>query len=257
MRHLFPCLLFFLFLSDIAHAQTASLAMSVEGHGPVAVFEAGLGQTRKTWDAVVPALAQCLTVVTYDRPGLGQSAPPKDPAAPILATDVAARLDAALKKHGLNGPYLLVGHSLGGLYVEAFARAHPDEVSGMVLIDGTSPLEPPGVFVSKLPPKPGSVEVGESAGMEPSMREMLKGPPLPNAPLVVLAATNHEMPPDLEALWRNVQQRTASLSSKGRFELIDSGHYIQIDRPQAVIDAVLSVAREAAADRMAACRIDK
>ena len=80
------------------------------------------------------------------------------------------------------------------------------------------------------------------------MREMLKGPPLPNAPLVVLAATNHEMPPDLEALWRNVQQRTASLSSKGRFQLIDSGHYIQIDRPQAVIDAVRSVAREAAAE---------
>jgi pimeloyl-ACP methyl ester carboxylesterase len=231
--------------------------MSVEGYGPVTVFEAGLGQTRKTWSAIVPALAQCLTVVTYDRLGLGQSAPPNDPAAPILATDVATRLDAALKKRGLNGPYLLVGHSLGGLYVEAFARTYPEEVSGMVLIDGTSPLEPPGVFVSKLPPKPGSVEVGESAGMEPSMKEMLKGPPLPNVPLVVLTATNHEMSPDLEALWRKVQERTASLSSKGRFELIDSGHYIQIDRPQAVIDAVLSVAREAAADRMAACRIDK
>ena len=74
MRPLFPCLLFFLFLSGIAHAQTASLAMSVEGHGPVAVFEAGLGQTRKTWDAVIPALAQCLTIVIYDRLGLGQSA---------------------------------------------------------------------------------------------------------------------------------------------------------------------------------------
>jgi hypothetical protein len=86
---------------------------------------------------------------------------------------------------------------------------------------------------------------------------MLKGPPLLNAPLVVLAAINHEMSPDLETLWRNVQQRTASLSSKGRFELIDSGHYIQIDRPQAVIDAVLSIARAAAADRIAACRIDK
>ena len=56
---------------------------------------------------------------------------------------------AALKERGLNGPYLLVGHSLGGLYVEAFAREHPHEVSGMVLIDGTSPIEPLGVFVSK------------------------------------------------------------------------------------------------------------
>jgi hypothetical protein len=54
-------------LSDIAHAQNASLAMSVEGHGPVAVFEAGFGQTRKTWDAIVPTLSKCLTVVTYDR----------------------------------------------------------------------------------------------------------------------------------------------------------------------------------------------
>jgi pimeloyl-ACP methyl ester carboxylesterase len=108
-------------------------------------------------------------VVTYDRPGIGNSPAPPNPGAPVLAASVADDLLGELCDRGLPGPYLLVGHWIGGLYVQAFARNHPDAVAGMVLVDASSPLEPPGVFVSTLPPKPGTVEAAEEAGVAPSV----------------------------------------------------------------------------------------
>jgi pimeloyl-ACP methyl ester carboxylesterase len=118
-----------------------------------------------------------------------------------------------------------------------------------VLIDAASPFEPPGVFVSTVPPRPGSIEAAEEAGFAPSVAAMLKGPPFPPVPLIVLAATDHGDTPEREALWRDVQARTAALSPKGRLEVVEgSGHFIQADRPEAVIAAVLEVARATGAD---------
>ena len=82
---------------------------------------------------------------------------------------------------------------------------------------------------------------------------MLKGPPLPPVPVVVLPATDHGDTPRRETLRRNVQRRTAALSPKGRLELVRSGHFIQIDQPEAVVAAVISVAAANGA-KTAACR---
>ena len=69
---------------------------------------------------------------------------------------------------------------------------------------------------------------------------MLAGPGFPSVPLIVLAATDHGVTPELEALWQEVQARTAVLSPNGRLVVVEgSGHFIQGDRPQVVIDAVL------------------
>jgi pimeloyl-ACP methyl ester carboxylesterase len=225
-------------------------ALTVTGTGPLAVFETGLGMRPDTWARIAPTLSRCLTLVTYDR----YAGPPPGPdASPILAATVAETLHAALRARGLMPPYLLVGHSLGGLYVQAFARAFPRDVAGLVLIDGASPLEPPGVFASRMPPRPGSRAAAEEDGVAPSSAAMRSGPPLPPVPLVVLAATDHATSGELEALWQDVQRRTAALSPQGRLEVVQSGHVIQDDRPQAVIDAVLSVAQAAGAD-VSACR---
>ncbi len=166
-----------------------------------------------------------------------------------LADMVAEQLAALLKALNMPPPYILVGHSLGGFYVQAFARSHPEAVAAVVLVDAASPFEPPGVFVSTIPPKPGSVEAAEEAGFAPSAAAMLKGPPFPPVPLIVLAATDHGDTSEREALWRDVQARTAALSPKGRLEIVEgSGHFIQTDRPQAVIAAVLEGARAAGVD---------
>ncbi|HET8701883.1 MAG TPA: alpha/beta fold hydrolase, partial [Nitrococcus sp.] len=185
--------------------------------------------------------------------GIGKSPPPRDPTAPVLAANVADVLLAQLRAHGLPRPYILVGHSIGGLYVQAFARNHPQVVAGAVLVDAASPFEPPGVFVSTVPPKPGSVAAAEEAGVAPSVAALLAGPPFPPVPLLVMAATDHDDTPAREALWRSVQRRTAALSPKGRLIVVHSGHFIQTDRPASVIAAVLTVAA-GSGENVAACR---
>lgn len=226
---------------DVAYA-------TLGGAGPVVVFESGLGEDMREWAPVARALAPCTRVVMYDRPGIGRSAPRADPA-PVRADAVAKRLAELLLAAGMPPPYVLVGHSLGGLYVQAFARDRPQDVAAVVLVDASSPLEPPGVFVPTVPAQPGTIAAAEDAGVAPSVAALLAGPPFPPVPLVVLAATDHGDTPEREALWRDVQARTAALSPNGRLEVVaGSGHFIQTDRPAAVVAAVLRVAREAGAD---------
>ncbi|MGH8012391.1 MAG: alpha/beta fold hydrolase, partial [Candidatus Binataceae bacterium] len=105
--------------------------MRIAGRGPVVVFESGLGETQRSWRKVVPPLARCFTVVTYDRAGVGRS-PPQSSSKRVLAANVADNLLAQLRAHHLSGPFILVGHSIGGLYVQAFARNHPSAVAGLV-----------------------------------------------------------------------------------------------------------------------------
>jgi pimeloyl-ACP methyl ester carboxylesterase len=227
----------------------AQIAVQLLGHsGPVIVFESGLGEDMGNWDRVAPPLSACARIVLYDRLGIGQSAPLPN-TAPVLASTVADRLVELLRTIGTAPPYVLVGHSLGGLYVQSFARRHPQDVAAVVLIDPASPFEPPGVFVSTMPPPPGSTAAAEEAGVAPSVAAMLAGAPFPPVPLIVQAATNHGVAPEHEALWRDVQARTAALSSKGSLDIVEgSGHFIQKDRPEAVTRAVLDAARASGAD---------
>jgi len=247
-KSLTVCGLMFLDAGGAVEAKSPALAMDVSGHGPAVIFESGLGQGQANWKAVVRPLEACLTTVTYDRLGVGRSPERENRDAPVLAVAVAQRLRSALHGRNLHPPYLLVGHSLGGLYVQAFARSYPDDVAGIVLVDAASPLEPPGTFVSTVPPVPGTVEAAEERGVASSVAALLSGPPLPPVPLVVLVAADHHDTPQREALWQDVQRRTAALSPKGRLEIVQAGHFIQTDRPDVVIAAVLQTAREAGAD---------
>lgn len=138
--------------------------------------------------------------------------------------------------------------------MQAFARNHPNSVAGIVLVDASSPLEPPGVFVSKLSPEPGTVDAAEEAGVAPSNAALLSGPPLPPVPMIVIAATDHEDTPQREALWRDVQQRTAAQSSMGRLFVAKSGHFVQVERPDIVADAILQVAAGSGIDTVACHR---
>ena len=251
-KSLMVCGLMFLDVGGAVEAKPLGLAMDVSGHGPAVIFESGLGQVQANWKAVVGPLRACLTTVTYDRLGIGRSPEREDRDAPVLAAAVAQRLRAALDARGLRPPYLLVGHSLGGLYVQAFARLHPDDVAGIVLVDAASPLEPPGAFVSTVPLASGTIEAAEEQGVASSVAALLSGPPLPPVPLVVLVADDHHDTPQREALWQEVQRRTAALSPKGQLEIVQAGHFIQTDRPDVVVAAVLDVAREAGAD-ISAC----
>src|SRR5262249_54178107 len=86
--------------------------------GPAVAFEAGLGNDYTTWKSVAAPIAASARVVLYDRAGLGQSSQLKDTRAAITADEVASRLHALLAAADIHPPYILVGHSLGGLYMQ-------------------------------------------------------------------------------------------------------------------------------------------
>ncbi|WP_030670297.1 alpha/beta fold hydrolase [Streptomyces rimosus] len=110
-----------------------------EGDGPVCVLSGGLGMSWFDWDPVVARLARHRTVVRFDRPGLGLSAPA---AGPPTAAGEAARIAHVLDALGLPGPCAVVGHSLAAFHAEAFARLHPERVAGLVLVDGSVEEDP-------------------------------------------------------------------------------------------------------------------
>lgn len=111
------------------------LHMRVAGQGlPVIVLESGGGLTLGFWTALSQRLAGESTVVSYDRAGVGWSDPSDADRGPAGVVDDLA---AALRARRLPGPYILVGHSIGGLYVRRFASAHPDLTAGLVLLDPT------------------------------------------------------------------------------------------------------------------------
>jgi pimeloyl-ACP methyl ester carboxylesterase len=100
--------------------------------GPTVILDAAAGSLSAEWAWVQPEIAPFTQVVAYDRPGLGRSdAPPT----PLNATSLVEDLRAALHAVGADGPYVLVGHSMGGLVMRTFAKLHPDEVAGVVLVD--------------------------------------------------------------------------------------------------------------------------
>jgi pimeloyl-ACP methyl ester carboxylesterase len=105
---------------------------------PVVLLDAGTPGFSAQWGWIQPAIAEFATVVSYDRPGLGWSDPRRDEG-PYDPRDTADRLHAALHELGLPGPYLLVGHSYGGLTSRVFAAAYPAEIGGLVLVDPSHP----------------------------------------------------------------------------------------------------------------------
>lgn len=106
---------------------------------PTLVLEAGLGENVLSWYPVQAMLAQTMRVCAYDRPGLGWS-DPIDTA--IQPENVAKNLHTLLNNAGITPPFVLVGHSRGGIYVRAFYHQFPEDTQGIVLVDSTHEQSP-------------------------------------------------------------------------------------------------------------------
>lgn len=104
---------------------------------PTVVLEPGGGEMSAVLGWIEPDVAEVTRVCVYDRAGRGWSEPAD---APQDATQIATDLHTLLRRGEVAGPYVMAGHSFGGLYVQTFAALYPDEVAGMVLIDSTAPV---------------------------------------------------------------------------------------------------------------------
>lgn len=157
---------------------------------PTVVIDAGLGDWSTMWSWVQPAVAKTTRVCTYDRAGSGWSdAGPL----PRNAAHFAKELHALLQNANVPGPYVIVGHSLGGLTARVFAHEYAADVSGIVLIESMSPRQFTNVPVAGQPPA--YAQVGPSSyvqillariglarllirplGLVPALPEDLQGP---------------------------------------------------------------------------------
>lgn len=107
------------------------------GEGPLTVIlEGGAGASSLAWAWIQPELAKSSRVCSYDRAGYAWSSPTDRP---MDAINTSQQLHNLLKSAHIPGPYLLVGHSIGGAYARMFAANYPQEVVGLVLVDATSP----------------------------------------------------------------------------------------------------------------------
>jgi pimeloyl-ACP methyl ester carboxylesterase len=120
---------------------------------PAVILEAGLGDSWLAWNKVQPPISRFARVCSYDRAGMGLSDP--RPHAPDSLA-VAGDLHALLGQAGVSPPYVLVGHSTGGIHVRVFRELYPREVVAMVLIDATAPdffgRAPPAAVKRLTPP---------------------------------------------------------------------------------------------------------
>jgi len=224
--------------SQLATVNGRSIELAVAGHGsPVIVFESGLGADVRAWGKVFPEASKLSTVFAYSRPGLGRS---DDTSTPRTGRVVVEELRALLREKGLAPPYVLVGHSLGGLYMQLFGRTHPDEVAGLVLVDTT----PPNFSTSGHDVYDWFVVtfymVGirgrEFASIPETGQDVLRAPPLMGKPVILLAAAQGGEPPAEEAV--------AKLYPGCRFVWVASGHSIQREQPQAVLSAIRVILEE-------------
>jgi pimeloyl-ACP methyl ester carboxylesterase len=109
------------------------------GHGsPTVIFESGLMSTVLSWDKVQPEIAKSTRAVSYDRAGLGWSDPGP---APRDAEQIVSELHRLLERAHVSAPFILVGHSFGGLTMRLFAERYPEQVAALVLIDPVVPGE--------------------------------------------------------------------------------------------------------------------
>jgi pimeloyl-ACP methyl ester carboxylesterase len=228
---------------------------------PVVVLDAGLGDNGGAWSKVQPELGRFARVCAYDRAGTGSSsAAPR----PHTSRQMVRELHALLGRAGIAGPYVLVGHSLGGLNVRLYASEHQGDVVGMVLIDATTeeqdarfwsliPEEAMRGFRGSLADHPEGLTFDAFRASMAEVRDSKRS--LGDMPLVVLThGTEGPPPPGVSAelsaqmarVWREMQSELPRLSSNSaHFIAENSGHYIHEDSPQLVVAAVQEVVRAA------------
>jgi pimeloyl-ACP methyl ester carboxylesterase len=215
---------------------------------PLVVLEAGAGNSAATWKDVIGPIAQSARVCAYDRQNLGSS---QQVDAQLTGAGHAAALHALLEAAHEPAPYVMAGHSYGGMIVRLFATRYPGEVAAIVLVD-SSHEEQVSRFSILPPPPPAAAPAGTSArervDIVATSAELAAAPWHAGIPLIVLSRglwlkTPPAVPDPLAyarlGIWQDLHRELATRSPQGEVVVASgSGHYIQNDEPQIVIDAV-------------------
>jgi pimeloyl-ACP methyl ester carboxylesterase len=222
-------------------------ARSGEGSPCIVLFN-GAGMTLEGWHALHPRIEELGTVIAWNRFGVEGSDAPRKPQSGAL---VIAAVRELLSYVAAEPPYVLVGHSIGGLYANLFARLHPAEVAGVLLLEATHPCDAQPSLVdetqverslAKVQQLPASVFSdnlhSEVQALDRIASEIDAAGPFPPVPLVVVSSASSR---------RMAHQRElATLSPPSMTEHIlaqHSGHFPQLSEPELVLDALERLVR--------------
>lgn len=233
--------------------------VDVGGHGlqvlaggqgsPAVIFEGGFGTGIASWSTVQRDVAALAQTFSYDRAGIGQSDPgPK----PRSAKQIAAELHMALEKSGVKPPYVMVGHSFGGIYVRVFADMYPREVVGMVLIDPSQESfndwlkknEPDRVKAaqSNMSKEREGVQA-EFAAVDTSYEQARLAKVPAGIPVTILSATEDErLPAEAQKVWIEKHKEWAGTVPASKHIVLEkTTHFIQVQHPALVLDTIKQV----------------
>ena len=262
---------------------------------PTVVMEAGMSGWSTDWLLVQPEVAKVTRACVYDRAGYGWS---EEGPRPQDSQQVAAALHTLLSGAGIEGEIVVVGHSLGGVFAQYYARAHPQQVVGLVLVDSVHPRQsqimpadvrdkyegdlktltaftkvfaPTGLLrlagqtVSPIADKlPGEYQNmvralgyqskayraldAEMAAFRQSQAQVQEAGPLPEHILLatIRATAVENYPPGFSAdaikpIWDEMQADLSESATLPPVIASDSGHYVHIDEPELVAQAILDV----------------
>lgn len=238
---------------------------------PTVVLDSGLGDDLSVWAQVQAPVASVTRVCAYNRAGVGVGRGASDAGpTPRTSERIASELHTLLANSCVPGPYVLAGHSSGGLNVRLYATRYPEEVAGMVLVDARPenyserlqailPADSWGALSAAMQANNDALPGGsrlEWMSIAASEAEVRTAGPLPQVPLIVLT---HGVPdprfePFLSAeelqaeedLWHQLQTDLAhSVPDGQQITATQSGHYIQRDQPDLVVDAIATVIEKA------------
>jgi pimeloyl-ACP methyl ester carboxylesterase len=232
------------------------LHISETGRGqPTVIIEAALGSGLASYDTLQTAISKLTKVLSYDRPGLGKSSRSPNPRTlPVYMIE----LKLLLKKENIQPPYILVGHSLGGLLIRYYTHQFPDEIVGLVFIDcvhedwleyirTTHSDEEVKMFNKVIDPHQYTGVLKDEWQQFEYNCELIRGIEIPqHIPTRIITATQygHDQqmlgyhPEDMTE-WANMQARMMKNVKDAQQIITDrSGHSIQLTEPELIINAV-------------------
>ncbi|WP_409290368.1 alpha/beta fold hydrolase [Peribacillus sp. SCS-37] len=206
------------------------------------IMDAGYGDFSKSWNAVIGEISKLSSVFIYDRAGLGKS---ERSLSPRTSREMVKELKELLVKANIKPPYLLVGHSFGGVNMRIFATEYEHDVCGLVLVDST----PEDYRERFLPTMPQDfqqaynnqfIHEGNYDEFMESLDQLKETKRKLKIPLVVLSAGKKaHYTAESQALWNQMQREILEISSNGVLVTAEnSAHYIQIDEPDVLIHSI-------------------
>ena len=229
-----------------------SLYIECLGSGsPTIVLETGQNMAGSEMYALKDSLARQYMTCTYDRANIGNSG---EAPTPRTASDVVNDLHQLLATADVPDPYVLVGLSAGGFFVQLYGRRYPDEVEGVVAMNPVPPAHP---WLDRALPRfneeEREVEQAIYRGENDEQidwlasSKVLKEAPSPPVPFEMLISTQVQCegyPPCVKTydIYEEVEREVAQQWPEGRFQQVEAPHEIYLEKPGVVVDTVKRVA---------------